>query len=594
MSASATDLSLVLPRQTKVLMVLDVVESVRLMEQDEDEFVQRWQRLVAHVEQGLLPLHGGRLVKSLGDGLMLEFEHAQGCLRTGFGLQDFCAQDNHARPAERHFHLRMGAHVAQFVADRHDIYGSDVNLTARVATLAGAGEIVVTDDLRDRITAGLDAEVEDMGECHLKHVKEPVRAYRVGPMGHAPVIAQRSEQPVEFKPTIAVIPFDARSNEPEHFVIGELIADGIIAQLSRSPDIRVISRLSTTAFRGRASAMPDVQARLDASFVLSGSYIASGGKLLLMAELADARKNEIVWADRLSGDVADLLQAQSELLSSIAASTSRALIDAEVERSLTQPLPRLDSNALLMGGIALMHRSSIREFDRSREVLAALVERHNRVAVGRAWLAKWHVLKIVRGLSSDPGREARLALELTRRALDTEPDNALTLSIEGLAYCQVLGDFGLADTRLNAAIAANPNEPMAWLFKSVLSTMWGSAHDSVSESLFATALSPIDPVKYFFELITAAAFLTNNEHALAIEHARKSLRQNRHHAPTLRVLLTAQVECGQMAEAQATLRTLFEEQPGMTVASYLSIGSTSSITRQRCADALRALGVPEN
>jgi class 3 adenylate cyclase len=594
MSLPAAEPSLLLPRHTKVLMVMDVVESVRLMEQDEDEFVQRWQRLVAHVEQQLLPLHGGRLVKSLGDGLMLEFATAQGCVETGFALQDFCQQDNQQRPQDRRFHLRMGAHVAEFVADRHDIYGSGVNLTARVATLAGPGELVVTDDLRDRITAGLDAEVEDLGECHLKHVKEPVRAYRVGPMGHAPVVGPHSQSPVEFKPTIAIIPFEARSHEPEHFVIGELIADGIIAQLSRSPDIRVISRLSTTAFRGRTAAMPDVQARLDASFVLSGSYVASGGKLLLMAELADTRKNEIVWADRLSGDVADLLQAESELLGRIAAATSRALIDAEVERSLTQPLPRLDSNALLMGGIALMHRSSIREFDRSREVLTALVERHNRVAVGRAWLAKWHVLRIVRGLSENPEREARVALELTRRALDSEPDNALTLSIEGLAYCQVLGDFNRADTQLQRAIASNPNEPMAWLFKSVLSTMWGSAQDSVSEALFADALSPIDPLRYFFELITASALLANNEHALAIEHAHRSIRANRHHAPTYRALITAQVESGRMEEARVSLRQLLVEQPGLTVSSYLAIGSTQSITRKRCADALRALGLPEH
>ncbi|UUZ69574.1 adenylate/guanylate cyclase domain-containing protein [Polaromonas sp. P1(28)-13] len=216
-------------RNTKVLLVMDVVESVRIMEQDEHDFVRRWQQLVQQAEQQILPLHGGRIVKSLGDGLMLEFASAQGCVKAAFALQHFSDQTNESQPPGSQMHLRMGAHMAEFVADKHDIYGTDVNLTARMATLAGPCELVISADLRDHLTAGLDADIEDLGECHLKHVKEPVRAYRVGQAGHAPVIAATSTAPQEFRPTIAVIPFEARSNEPEHFVIGELVADGIIS-----------------------------------------------------------------------------------------------------------------------------------------------------------------------------------------------------------------------------------------------------------------------------------------------------------------------------------------------------------------------------
>ena len=211
----------------------------------------------------------------------------------------------------------------------------------------------------------------------------------------APVIAASTPENTDFRPTIAVIPFEARSNEPEHFVIGELIADGIIAQLSRSPDIRVISRLSTTAFRGRTANMPQVQSRLDATFVLSGSYLDSCGKILLMAELADTRTNEIVWAERVSGDTGDLLQTQSELLNGLAAATCRALIDAEVQQSLTQPMPRLDSSSLLLGGISMMHRSTRNDFERSKQVFEALIERHNRAVAPRAWLVGWLVGEMV-------------------------------------------------------------------------------------------------------------------------------------------------------------------------------------------------------
>jgi adenylate cyclase len=593
MNSPTNDLPLPLLRDSKVLLVMDVVESVRLMEQDEDGFVRRWQRLVAHTEQSLLPLHGGRLVKSLGDGLMLEFGDAQGCVRTAFALQGFTDHINADHPPEQHMHLRLGAHVAEFVADKHDIYGSDVNLTARIATLAGPHEFVISAELRDRLTAGLDADVEDLGECHLKHVKEPIRAYRVGPSGHASVVPSQETAAAGFRPTIAVIPFEARSNEPEHLVIGELIADGVIAQLSRSPDIRVISRLSTTPFRGRSGAMPDVEKRLKASFVLSGSYVASGGRILVMAELTNTRKNEIVWAERLSGDTLDLLQTESELLTSIARASSRALIDSEVKQSLVQPLPKLDSYALLLGGISLMHRSTRRDFDRSYELLDTLCHRHNRAAQPRAWLAKWHIFRVVSGFSENPARDARLAIEQTNRALDAEPSSALALAIQGHALCQTSGDVHLALDTIDRAIQLDPNEPLCWLYRSVWSSMWGTPVDSVREAENAAGLSPLDPFKYYFEMILASSYSTNRDYEQAIAAANRSLKNNRYHLPTLRVLLGAQGESGRLDEAKVTLQEILRIVPDLSIQNYLAMGSSESPVRQRQVAVLRSLGIPE-
>jgi adenylate cyclase len=578
---------------TKVLLVMDVVESVRLMEENERDVVERWQQLAEHVVTAVLPSRSGRLVKSLGDGLMLEFPSGQDCVGAAFAIQEFSRAANEPFGPGRRMHLRMGAHVAEFVADKRDIYGAGVNLAARLAGLAGPGEIVVSAELRDQLAPSLDADIEDLGDCYLKHVARPVRTYRVTPPGSIPVI-QPDRPKLEVLPTIAVIPFEARSNEPEHFAIGELIADGIIAQLSRTTGLRVISRLSTTRFRGRQSSLEEMDLHLAATYVLSGGYVASGGKLLVMAELADVRNNQIVWAERLSGETGDLLQAHSELLNRIATVAHKTLLEGEVQRALTQPLPRLDSSSLLLSGISLMHRASQQDFDRSREALDAVIDRHSRAATARAWLAKWHILKIIRGISDSPDTDMRLALDQTRRALDVEPDNALTLAVEGHAYCQLVGDFSAADTRLSRALAVNPNEPMAWLFKSVLSTMWGSAEESVTEVDYAAALSPVDPLRYYFDMLRAAALLTNNDHGQAIAFATQSLRSNRHHSPTLRTLLTAQVEAGHMDAARDSLQRLLAEEPGLTVSSYLKMGSSTSVTRQRCASAMRKLGLREN
>lgn len=589
-----TELPLTTHRSTKVLMVMDVVESVRLMELDEDDFVRRWQQLVAHAEEQVLPLHGGRIVKSLGDGLMLEFASAQSCTKAAFMLQQFSQQNNAGLPADRRMHLRMGGHVAEFVADKHDIYGTDVNLTARFATLAGPDEVVATAEFRDQLTAELDADIEDMGECHLKHVEQPVRAYRIGPAGHAPVLVPQSNYAVPLQQTIAVIPFEARSNEPEHFAIGELIADGVIAQISRTAELRVISRLSSTSFRGRSTAGEAIANTLGATYALNGSYVASAGKLLITAELTDTRTGEVIWAERLHGDVGDLLQAESELSHRIAAGAHHAVIDTEVQRSLAQPLPTLESNSLLLSGISLMHRSTRRDFERSKQALEHLIDRHGRAAAPRAWLAKWYVLKVVQGMSESHNGDAKRALELTWRAMDIEPDNSLILAIQGYIHCQLSGEISLAASTIEQSLKLNPNESLAWLYKSVWSQMWGQADASVREGQIAAQLSPIDPMKYYYDMILACGHTMNNDYAQAIALAQRSLRANRHHQPTLRVLMHAQTQSGLIDDAKVTLGKLLAEKPDLTVSGYLSMGNTESSSRQSFAQVLRKLGVRES
>ncbi|MDD0810104.1 tetratricopeptide repeat protein [Curvibacter sp. RS43] len=579
---------LLMPGAVKVILVIDLVESVRLMQQDEQGTVLRWHAFTQEARR-LIESGGGRVVKSLGDGLMAEFDQAQHAASVAAQLH----AQMRPTPGVEPMALRMGLNAGAVYQDQADIYGNDVNLAARLCGLAGPGETVASQSVRDLLTHGLDANLSDLGECYLKHLDQPVRAYRLGPVGNNPLLRDLAEEQESLRPTIAVVPFRSRSTVAEEWVIGELIADGVIASLSRLPDVRVISRMSTHGLRERSNTPEIANGQLGAKYLLSGSYAVMGENTLIMAELVDTQRNEVIWAERLSQLTLDLLQTDSQLIGRLAQGVNRQIVNTEVARTLSQPLPRLDSNALMLGGIGLMHRTSMADFQRSREILSVLIERHGRVANLRAWLAKWHVLNIVRGLSADPQREVQIALSQTQRALDLDPENALTLSVEGHIYTQLLGEFGLAEQRLNAAVKANPNESMAWLFKSVLSTMWGSASESVSEAFYAEALSPLDPIKYYYDLITASALLANQEHEGAVRYARHSIQANAHHAPAYRVLLTAQVELGQIEEGRRTLARLLQEQPGLTIQKYMAIGSSQSVTRQRCIAALRALGVPD-
>ena len=307
-------------------------------------------------------------------------------------------------------------------------------LASALATLAERGETISSAAARDELTHGVDASCEDLGDCFLKHFEKPVRAYRVGSAGRHPSIIGRRDYGTAMEPTIAVIPFEARNKTPEHFDVGNLIADGVIWRLSKATELKVISRLSTNVFRGRSSDVGQVSAHLGATYVLSGGYTVNAGQILVTAELSEARNGQVVWTDRLSGEIGDLLQPESELAHRIAQAVHVSVFDAEVEHILSQPLPTLESYSLLLGSIKLMHRSSKDEFLQTRKLLDELINRHNRIAAPRAWLGNWFILRVTRGWSEDSTREAAEALGATHAALDRDPSDALALATEGFVY----------------------------------------------------------------------------------------------------------------------------------------------------------------
>ncbi|MEX1166180.1 MAG: adenylate/guanylate cyclase domain-containing protein [Hydrogenophaga sp.] len=582
--------------QDKVVLVMDLVESVRLMASDEAAVVARWHAFVAHAKEAALPDHGGRMVKSLGDGFLAEFDDARKAVQAALKLQTYFERFNSAQAPEVQMHLRAGLHTTHLYLDTQDIYGQGVNLAARVAGLADSGGTVVTTAVRDCLVDGVDGDLEDMGESYLKHWPEPVRTWRVQPVSTAPLRwrPERREAPTtDFRPSIAVIPFEARNFSPEQFVIGELIADGVITQLARSPNIRVISRMSTTAFRGRGASAEEIDAKLDAPFVLSGGYATMDNKVVIMAELADTRRGEVVWADRLSGDTMDLMQPESELINNLSMACAQAMINAEVQRTLVQPLPQLDSNALMLGGITLMHRSTPRDLQRSQQLLEAVAERHKRVAAPRAWMAKWHIMQVVQGLSSDPANDFRRAISIADRALDLEPNSALAIAIKGHALCHLGDDIRGSHRLLQEATQSNPNDPMAWLYNSVWSQMWGTPEESLTEAENALNLSPLDPQKYYFEMMLANSCLSLGRLEQAVGLCKSSLLKNRYHLPTIRALLICQYELGQIGDAKESFDLMQSLQPDLTIAKYLASGSQSPV-RQRGAKALSALGLPNH
>jgi adenylate cyclase len=581
-------------RVVRTVLMVDVVESVRLMEQDEEGVVMRWLRLVDHVVKDVLPLNDGRLVKSMGDGMLIEFPRVQPAMTAAFAIQRAADIANLGLPTDRRMLLRMGAQVGEVISDDHDVYGRGVNLAARLTTLAGPGEIVVSAGVRDQLTPILDADIEDLGECFVKHLDRPVRAYRVGPPGPRPVIEPHAIALPELLPTIAVIPFAVRGTEPEHQVLGEVLADEIIAALSRTSDLHVISRLSTTVFRERNASLAEVSSHLNAGYVLYGAYRTIGTRVALDAELVEAKSGRIVWAKSMKGHVAAIMSGEDALIDRVVAETGAAILAREILRAQTLALPTLESYTLLMGAIALMHRLSPRDFDRARDMLQALIDRAPRQAVPHAWLAKWHVLRVQQGWTDDPRAEARLALDCTRRSLDADPTGSLALTIDGLVHTNLLKQLDVAEERYDAALRSNPNDSLAWLLKGTMHAFRGEGKLAVEGTRRALRLSPLDPLRYYYDSLAATAALSAGQYERAIELAERSLRANRTHTSTLRAMAISQWQLGRHEDARKSVAELRRLEPGLTVTKYLERSPSSAYETGRIwSRALGSAGLPD-
>ena len=548
------------PRELRVVLVCDVVESVRWMEQDEDYAVTRWQAFAQHVRGIIVPAHGGSVVKSTGDGMMVEFTNARSAVQAANALHAKAAQGNTDPNPQRHLQLRTGIHETHARRDAHDLYGHGVNLAARITTLAGPGEIIVSAPVRDHLTDVLDGDIEDMGECYLKHIAEPQRVYRVGVAGAEPILVPQREYAESLQPTVAVIPFESRSLAPEHFAVGDLIADGVIAQLSRTPDLKMISRLSSSIFRGRGFSVSKICDALGANYVVNGSYLLIDSKLLITAELCEAGSQHILWSARKNGDLQDLFDIQSEITDFLANGVHHVLLKQEAHKAQTMPLPTLSSYSLLIGGISMMHRQSPTTFSKAKSIFQHLQQRHPRIGASRAWLGKWYALASAQGWIDADNQMAIQVLNEMEEAIRLDDSLALSWTIKGLIHGYVQRDFDAAHIAYERASQINPNDALNWLYKGTLAAWTGDGHAAKLAADQAISLSKMDPIRYYYESLAGTAYIAAGEYQKAIALARASLRSNTAHASTHKTLTLALALDGQAeAAAYAAKNTLMQD-----------------------------------
>jgi adenylate cyclase len=580
-------------RQRRAILVAEISDSVAMMEHDEERTVERCRAFLAHATSQVIPTHAGRsMLKIPADGFIAEFPDGAQALRCAFELHADLARFN-ARLEAPSLGMRLGIHVAEVIVEAFNVLGDGVNIAARLAELANPGETIVSAQVRDQLASGVEASVEDLGEQRLRNRERAVRAFRAWPPAQTGAWVPSVAVQAHGRPSVAVIPFQLRSDDPRFESIGDGLADDVIASLSRMADFFVISRLSTMAFRRSPLGVRRIGELLGVQYVLSGSVQTAYPQALLMAELADARDGRIVWTQRFQGDLADIFAMQGELARKVVHSVAPFVRSLELHRARITNFDQLDAYALTLRGLELMHRLSREDFMNARRAFETAIARDPVSPRPHAWLAKWHVLRVANGASDDAALDSAQATACAERALACDPDDALALAVAGHVEARSRYDLDAAEMRLAQALSANPNEPLAWLWTGITHAWRGRGREAVECSERALSLSPLDPMIYYFNSLASTAHLLAGNYERALELSERSLRDNLLHTPTLRTLAAAQMELGRVREARDTVRQLLKVEPGLTVAAFRArYPGRDTPEGERFMAALVAAGVP--
>lgn len=394
-------------------------------------------------------------------------------------------------------------------------------------------------------------------------------------------------------PTVAALPFRQAFGSDDHAVLGDWLAEEVCRSLSRSNLISVISHLSCRSFARGVIDVAGIRDVLKADFCVTGSLRPLGSDLVLDADFVDTATGRILWTRRFNGSLNRFLDSSGEGVATIVRSVGQSIADDAMTHVTTRSLRDLEDHRLLVAAVGLMHSQTLSDFGTSRALIEEVIRRAPRTAEAHAWQGKWLILNVFNGWSTDTAEDTRRAIDCTARALDLNPDSAFCLTIDGFAHNNLLKRMDVASARYAEALRRNPNEALSWLLKGALHAFEDESRQAVDAVQRATELSPIDPFGYFYESLTATAYLSDGDYERALAYAESSLATNSRHLSTLRAKITALHHLGRHEDARAAAMELRRRHPDSTVAGYLKGHPAADFKLGRTvAAALSAAGIP--
>lgn len=579
-------------RRLAAILAADVVGFSAMMERAEEATYAEINRLRREVVDPSLVRHQGRLIKSTGDGVLAEFASPLAAAKCAIDIQ----QTLSASPDG--IRMRIGLNLGDVIVQEDgDVYGEGINVAARLEGLADPGGILVSAKVHNEIEGKLEADFEDRGERQLKNIAKPIRTYALTPSGSggpnsvSNKIMQGPAQPaLPDKPSIAVLPFQNMSGDPEQEYFADGMVEDIITALSRFNSLFVIARNSSFTYKGKAVDIKRVGRELGVRYVLEGSVRKAGGRVRITGQLIDASNGAHLWADKIDGELTDVFELQDRITGSVVSSIAPKIEQAEIERARQNPTNVPDSYDSYLQGLALASRG---QGANARRLFKRAIEQDPGYAAAYAMAAYTYLLdQAQHGAIADAAMRAD-AVALANAALKLANHDAFVLARSGHALTYLGLEYDRGASLVEQAIALNPNLSAAWIARCWVSVMRADPERGVESFERMMRLSPLDPLKPAFVTGVAHCRWFQGRFEEGRELAKEALQIRQDLQPFASYIVNS-VALGDLPEARETARRLLEFDPSFRMSGAAAIFLIRSPEyREKFLGALRAAGLPE-
>jgi class 3 adenylate cyclase/TolB-like protein/Tfp pilus assembly protein PilF len=552
-------------RRLAAIVATDVVGYSRLMGEDE---TQTLAALKAHRKELIDPLiaeHKGHIIKTTGDGLLLEFPSVVEAVACAVAVQRAMLERNRAVPEARRIELRVGINIGDVIIEDGDIFGNGVNVAARLEQISEPGGICLSDDAYRQVRDKLDIEAFDAGEQHLKNIANPVRIYRIdlassatgikrvstipggrasrfrlamaglaviliaiaalatwSGLGQAPAPEQQAASSTTIKPDsgptlpiVAVLPFTNQTGDEAQEYFADGVTEEVINALGRFKNLRVIGRNAVLRYKGRQERQAEIASELGAAYMVDGSIKASKDRVRISAQLTDADAATVLWSDRYDGDLSDIFEFQDSIAQHIAGTLAANITQVEVRRHFNEARPDQNAFDLLLRARAVGHATSRTANRQVRELMTKAIELDPNYATTHALLGEAIYSQVVLGWTEFPDRELARAEELARRAIalaPDEPDGHRTLG----RILLIRTEYDQARNALQRAIDLNPSDANALGVRGALQSFDGDLPGAIESLELALKYDPMLQPNYHFDLAISYYLARRHEDALRV------------------------------------------------------------------------------
>ena len=554
-------------RRLTAILAADVAGYSRLIGADEEGTLAQLKAFRKTLVDPTIAKHRGRIVKTTGDGMLVEFASAVDAARCAVEVQRGMADENTEIPQAKRIEFRIGIHLGDIIIDDNDIFGDGVNIAARLESIAVPGGISISravhDEVRDRINVCFD----DKGEIALKNIARPVQVFAISGAKESKATVSPESKPalaLPDKPSIAVLPFTNMSGDPEQDYFADGMVEDIITALSRFKALFVIARNSSFTYKGRAVDVKQVGRELGVRYVLEGSVRKTANRARITGQLVDTATGAHLWADRIDGGLGDIFELQDQVTESVVGAIAPVVEKAEIERAKRKPTESLDAYTLYLRGLAAFYQLGNRQANEEALRLfnsAIELDPDFASAYGRATLC--YAFAKTNGWISTTANEIAEVKRLAQRAVALGKDDAIALAAAGWALALVVRDLEGGAALIDRALVLNSNLAEALNFGGWVKNWLVEPELAIERFTRGMRLSPLDPSLVVMRSGTAYAHFHLGHYDEAASWGTMALQDNPDFQPGLRIAAACYAMAGRQEQAHEAITRLRQLNPAL-------------------------------